>query len=230
MAGADHGDEHHDDHHGEHAHQHQPAQGLPPLQADDRRHTHGSLRNELLNRGQEDDSDTPAFVQQGRQRERSARRWKVLLWVAVPLLLLALVAQLGFHFRSEIAARSPEAAHYLRAACRSLGCTIRLPMQIDQLSLVSSRLDAIGDGNGRFQLVALIRNQGDTVQALPTLDLKMKNAEGQPLVRKAFLPTLYATQEDIAHGMPAHSEREVHLLFELAGEAPAGFDLTLFYH
>jgi predicted Zn finger-like uncharacterized protein len=218
---------HHDD---EHDQQRDPAHGLPDIHADDRRSTHHSLRGELLSRGQEDDGGEPAFVQQGRQRERSARRWKLLLWIAVPLLLLALVAQLGFYFRSEIAARSPEAARYLRAACRHIGCTIRLPMQIDQLSLVSSRLDAIGEGNGRFQLVALIRNQGDTVQALPTLDLQMKDAAGEPLVRKAFLPTLYATAEEITKGMPAHSEREVHLLFELAGEAPAGFDLTLFYH
>ena len=77
---------------------------------------------------------------------------------------------------------------------------------------------------------ALIRNQSDTVQALPTLDLQMKNEEGQPLVRKAFLPTMYATRDEMVRGMPAHSEREVHLLFDLAGDAPAGFDLTLFYH
>lgn len=58
----------------------------------------------------------------------------------------------------------------------------------------------------------------------------MKNAEGQPLVRKAFLPTLYATKDEIINGLPAHSEREVHVMFDLAGDAPAGFDLTLFYH
>ena len=103
-------------------------------------------------------------------------------------------------------------------------------MEIDKLSLISSQLDAIGEGSGRFQLVALIRNQGDTAQALPSLDLRMKNADGQPLVRKAFLPTLYATKDDITNGIPAHSEREVHLMFDLAGDAPAGFDLTLFYH
>ena len=176
------------------------------------------------------DSHEPAFVQQGRKRERSARTWKILLWIAIPLLLLALAAQLVFYFRNDIAARSPQAAHYLRAACRQIGCTIRLPMEIDKLSLVSSRLDTIGEGSGRFQLVALIRNQGDTVQAWPTLDLRMKNADGQPLVRKAFLPMLYATRDEIANGMPAHSEREVHVLFDLAGDPPAGFDLTLFYH
>ena len=203
-------------------------QGHAVAAADDRS---GSYRASLLgNADARNERDEPGFVQQGRKRERSARTWKILLWIALPLLLLALAAQLGYYFRNDIAARSPEAARYLRAACRHLGCAIRLPQEIGKLSLVSSRLDAVGDGNGRFQLVALIRNQGDTVQALPSLDLQMKNAEGQPLVRKAFLPTQYATKAEIVNGLPAHSEREVHLLFDLAGEAPSGFDLTLFYH
>ena len=217
----------HDDAHAPAAHaaHHDAPRELPELHAEDRRN---GYRASLL--GEPDEGNEPGFVQQGRQRERSARAWKILLWFAVPVLLLGLAAQLTFYFRSDIAARSPEAARYLRAACRKIGCTIRLPMEIDKLSLVSSRLDALGEGNGRFQLVALIRNQGDTVQALPTLDLRMKNAEDQPLVRKAFLPTMYATKDEIVNGMPAHSEREVHLLFDLAGDAPAGFDLTLFYH
>ena len=226
------GTAHHATHHAaghaagqDHDDDHDTGHGLAALHADDRR---DSYRASLL--GKHEEAQEPGFVQQGRQRERSARAWKFLLWIAIPVLLLALVAQLSFYFRSDIAARSPEAARYLRAACRHLGCTIRLPMEIDKLSLVSSRLDAVGEGNGRFQLVALIRNQGDTVQAWPSLDLQMKNADGQPLVRKAFLPMLYATKDDIVHGMPAHSEREIHLLFDLAGDAPAGFDLTLFYH
>jgi predicted Zn finger-like uncharacterized protein len=209
---------------------HDPKNGLPPLHADERPRHHGGDRDARDDGDPMDEIREPAFVQQGHQRERRARLWKILLWIAIPLLLLALAAQLAFYFRNEIAARSPQAAPYLRAACNHIGCLIKLPMEIDQLSLMSSRLDAIGEGSGRFQLTALIRNQGDTVQALPTLDLQMKNEEGRPLVRKAFLPTLYATKDEITNGLPAHSEREVHILFDLAGDPPAGFDLTLFYH
>ncbi len=205
-------------------------QGPPPLHADDRRKHHDADAGTHDNGDPLDEIRELKFVQQGRKRERSARAWKILLWIAIPLLLLALAAQLSFYYRNEIAARSPQAAPYLREACRQIGCVIKLPMEIDKLSLMSSRLDAIGEGSGRFQLTALIRNQSDTVQALPTLDLRMKNEEGQPLVRKAFLPTLYASKDEITNGLPAHSEREVHLLFDLAGDAPAGFDLTLFYH
>ncbi len=191
---------------------------LPPLHAEDRRDDGGG------------DGGEPGFIQQARQRQRRARFWKVLLWIGIPLLLAALAAQLAFFFRNEIAARSPEAAPYLRAACRPLGCTIRLPMEIGKLSLVASQLDALGEGNGRYTLTALVRNQGDTVQAWPSLDLRLKDAEGKPALRKAFLPMQYMTKEEIVSGMPAHSEREIHILFDLAGDAPAGFELTLFYH
>jgi len=192
-------------------------------------------------------ADTPAaepgFVQQARSRERSARVWKFLLWVGIPLLLLALFAQLAYHFRSEIAARSPLADRARRAACARLGCTIRLPMQLDQLSLASSHLEqaapaalpadataAPADAPHQLTLVALLRNRGDTVQAWPSLDLRLKNAEGTTVVRKALLPTQYLKPDEIQRGMAAHSEREIRIAFDLSGESPTDFDLALFYH
>ncbi len=188
-------------------------------------------------------TDTPGFVQQARSRARSARLWKVLLWAGVPLLLLALAAQLVYFFRSEIAARSPEAARYLRAACRRLDCTISLPKNIEQLSLAASRLeqapalaaatDALPEpatGPASLTLVALLQNKGDTLQTWPALDLKLKDAGGTTVVRKAFLPEQYLKPTDIRNGLPAHAEREIRIAFELAGDAPAGFELTIFHH
>jgi predicted Zn finger-like uncharacterized protein len=193
--------------------------------------------------GEESTTVTPGFVQQARSRERSARVWKLLLWTGIPLLLFALAAQLIYFFRSEIAARSPEAARYLRAACRRIDCTISLPKHIDQLSLAGSRLeqppaqDSPSEASSEqtakpapLTLVALLQNKGDTVQAWPSLELKLKDAEGTTVVRKSFLPELYLTPKEIHDGMPAHSEREIRIPFELAGDAPAGFELTIFYH
>ncbi len=172
----------------------------------------------------------PGFVQDARQRERSSRIWKILLWLGIPLLLLAIVAQLGYYFRNDIAARSPEAARYLRAACKRIGCTIKLPAQIELLSLQSSQLDSVADQPNQLILIALLRNQSDTLQTWPSLDLQLKNQEGQPVVRKVFLPGLYLTASEIAKGMPARSEREIRIPFELTGDPAAGFDLTIFYH
>lgn len=196
---------------------------------------------------EEEHEREPTFVQSARRRSRGRRLWKILLWIAIPLLTLALAAQLVYYFRSEIAARSPQAARQLRALCAELGCTVRLPMRLDQLSLAASQLDAspmsppTTDADGslsastaanatRLTLVALLRNQGDTVQAWPSIDLQLKGADGKVFVRKAFLPAQYLRAEEIPTGMRAHSETEIRIPFELAGEAPAGFELTLFYH
>ncbi len=78
--------------------------------------------------------------------------------------------------------------------------------------------------------MALLQNKGDTVQAWPSLDLKLKNAEGTTVVRKSLLPEQYLKPAEIREGMAAHSEREIRIAFELDGDAPAGFDLTIYYH
>lgn len=176
------------------------------------------------------DAEAPGFVQQARRRQRSARVWAWLLWTGIPLLLLALAAQLTYHFRHDIAARSPETAPLLRAACAQLGCAIRLPMKIDQLSLANSRLDALGEGSGQFLLVAVLSNRGDSVLAWPSLDLQLKDAEGKVVVRRAFLPNQYAKPDELRTGMPMRTEREIRIPFELSGDAPENFELTLFYH
>ena len=172
----------------------------------------------------------PAFVEQARKRQQSASRWKLVLWLGLPLLLMALAAQLAYFFRAELAARSPEAGRYLRAACARLGCKVRLPEHIDLLSLESSQLREATDRPATYVLTALIRNQADTVQAWPSLDVQLKTEVGQVLVRKVFEPVNYLNQSELKRGIAAHAEHEVQLIFELTGEHPGGFSVDMFYH
>ncbi len=196
------------------------------------------------------DLPEPAFIQTARRRSRGRRVRTVLLWIGIPLLTLALAAQLVYYFRNDIAAHSPQAARHLRELCGQLGCTIRLPMHLDQLSLDASQLDAsptltpapvaASDGQEnltanvataqRLTLVALLRNRGNTAQAWPSIDLQLKGADGKVFVRKSFLPAQYLRADEITAGMSARSETEIRISFELVGEAPTGFDATLFYH
>ena len=175
----------------------------------------------------------------------------MLLWIGVPLLTLALAAQLVYYFRNDIAARSPQAARHLRELCVQIGCTIRLPMHLDQLSLEGTQLDASptltsttsspqdntehvsvtsGPISQRLTLIALLRNRGNSAQAWPSIDLQLKDGGGKVVVRKAFLPAQYLRADDIPGGMSAHSEMEIRIPFELAGDVPADFEATLFYH
>lgn len=179
----------------------------------------------------EEDRDQPApgFVHEARQRQRTSRVWTILLIVGIPLLLGALSAQLGYLFRNEIAARSPEAARYLRAVCRRIGCTITLPAQIEALSIESRHLHKLQDQDNHFELTVLVRNIGTTSQAWPALDLQLNNVAGQTEIRKVFMPSEFLKASEIRAGIPAASEREVRLRFELNGNPAHGFNIQIFY-
>lgn len=172
---------------------------------------------------------TPGFVQEGRQRQRTGRLWKLLLILGIPLLLLGLTAQLSYLFRNEIAAHSPKAAHYLRAACRRIGCTITLPAQIEALSIESRQLQALPNKANHFELLVLLRNVSNTSQTWPALDLQLNDAIGQAEIRKIFKPADFLKASEIRAGIPAASEREIRLRFELSGDPAYGFNIRIFH-
>ena len=172
---------------------------------------------------------TPLFVEEARKREQSANSWKWLLWLGIPFLFIALLLQLSYFFRAEIAARSPEAGRYLRAICTRVGCQVRLPEHIDLISLESSQLQPVSDHPGQFVLTALIRNQANTVQAWPSIELQLKTGVGQILVRKVFSPINYLNPNEVKKGIAASAEQEIQINFELSGEFPGGFSASLFY-
>ncbi len=173
---------------------------------------------------------TPAFVAQARKQNQRAGKWTFLLWLGIPALLAALTLQLAYFFRADIAAYSPEAGRYLRAACARLGCQVKLPQHIDLLSLESSHLQEVPGQQAQYTLTALLRNQADTVQAWPSLELQLKTDTGQPMVRKVLEPANYLTTADLKKGIAAHAEHEIQLSFELTDDHPGGFSVTLFYH
>ncbi len=186
--------------------------------------------------------EQPGFVREAREQARGGTGRRVLLWVGIPLLLLALIAQLSWMFRNEIAARSPQVGKLLRAACVRLHCEIKLPLNLEQLSLSSSRLEqappsdstpaAAGNGNDAalpMTLIALLQNTSDTAQTWPALELTLRDTDGTLLVRKVFLANNYVTPNELREGMPARSEREIRLPLTLTGESPAGFAVSIFY-
>ena len=65
---------------------------------------------------------------------------------------------------------------------------MKLPQHIDLLSLESSHLQEVPGQQAQYTLTALLRNQADTVQAWPSLELQLKTDTGQPMVRKVLEP------------------------------------------
>ncbi|NEX64440.1 DUF3426 domain-containing protein [Noviherbaspirillum galbum] len=174
--------------------------------------------------------EEPAFVRQGRRRQRLGKAGRILMLVLTPLLLLALLLQAAYVFRAQIAARWPQARPLLAAACQPLGCRVGLPAQIDQVALESPELQTAADENGALSLTALLRNQSALPQTWPHIELTLNDANEKPIARRVFTPSDYLPAgADAGKGFPARSEQVVKMRLALAGLKASGYRVYVFY-
>jgi predicted Zn finger-like uncharacterized protein len=172
--------------------------------------------------------DEPEFVRRGRQRERSGKAVRIAMAVGCVLLLLVLGAQLVRSFHTPLAARYPGLKPTLVSLCGVLGCRVGLPAQIDQLVIDTGELTTLG-GNA-YTFGTQLRNQGDSTQAWPSIELTLLDADDKPLVRRVFGPRDYLPDGPLlASGFPAHAEQPVKLHFRVEEPAPSGYHIAVFY-
>ncbi|UVW28236.1 DUF3426 domain-containing protein [Massilia sp. H6] len=179
------------------------------------------------------ESDEPEFVRRGRQRERSGKAVRIALAVGSLLLVLVLAAQAVSSFRNTLAARYPGMKPALVATCGVLGCRVELPAQIDQMAIETGELTTLG-GNA-YSFTTLLRNQGDSVQAWPSIELTLTDPDDKPLVRRVFGPRDYLPVGSrqvgplLAAGFAARAEQPVKLNFRVEEPAPSGYHIAVFY-
>ncbi|MCA1857988.1 DUF3426 domain-containing protein [Massilia oculi] len=172
--------------------------------------------------------DEPAFVRRTRQRERSGKTLRIALATGSVVLLLVLAAQLVRSFHDPLAARYPAFKPALVSLCGLLGCRVELPTRIEQLVIDTGELTTLG-GNA-YTFTTQLRNQGDTVQAWPSLELTLSSADDKPLVRRVFGPRDYLPAGPLlAAGFPARAEQPVKLHFRVEEPAPSGYHVAVFY-
>lgn len=172
--------------------------------------------------------DEPEFVRRGRQRERSGKAMRIAMLLGSVLLLLVLAAQAVMHFRTPLAARYPGLKPTLVSLCGLLGCRVELPARIDQLVIDTGELTTLG-GNA-YTFSTQLRNQGDSAQAWPSIELTLSDADDKPLVRRVFGPRDYLPAGPLLGlGFAAHAEQPVKLHFRVAEPAPSGYHIAVFY-
>lgn len=153
-----------------------------------------------------------------------------LWWIGGLVLLLALLAQVGYRYRGEIAVLVPEAKPLLELVCAELGCDLPLPRRAELLSIESSDLQADASHPNVMVLTATLRNRAAFVQAFPALELSLTSAEGQTVARRVLLPRDYVPQGPRTDaGFAAGSELQVRVYVEAAALKPTGYRLYLFY-
>lgn len=189
-----------------------------------------SAEADALDRQDAEDFEEPAFVRQGRRRQRVGRAVRIVMVVGSLLLLITLLAQAVFVFRDQIAARFPDARPLLTQMCSQLGCQVGLPAHIDLVAIESSELQTLAANANTFTLSVLLRNHGETAQAWPSIELTMNDVNDKPVVRKIFTPREYLTSaQELNKGFAAKSEQPVKLSFELTQLKASGYRVYLFY-
>jgi hypothetical protein len=109
-----------------------------------------------------------------------------------------------------------------------LRCRVGLPNQIENLSIETGELSTLGVDT--YSLNTLLRNQGSLVQAWPSIQLELTDANDKPLLRRVFGPAEYLPRGvPAAAGFAARSEQPVRLNFALSGLKPSSYHMIVFY-
>jgi predicted Zn finger-like uncharacterized protein len=157
-----------------------------------------------------------------------ARRWPWLLGSL--LLLLMLLAQAAYHFRSAITLLFPETKPYAVTLCASLGCELTLPRRIEMMSIEASDLQADTTNPNVMVLSATLKNRAIFNQQHPLLELTLTDAQDQPVVRRVLAPHDYLAEAvNTQTGFAANTEIAIKVFIEGSDVKATGYRLYLFY-
>jgi predicted Zn finger-like uncharacterized protein len=162
------------------------------------------------------------------EAERAGRRAG---WVTgSTLLVLALMTQIAFHYRGEIALLFPEIRPVLAELCTSLGCDVPLPRRAELISIESSDLQADPVNPGVMVLTATLRNRAAFAQSHPSLELTLTDSQDQPLARRVLAVQNYLERStSVEAGFPSNSELPVKVYMEASSLKATGYRLYLFF-
>ena len=157
-----------------------------------------------------------------------ARRWPWLLGGL--LLLLILLAQAAYHYRSAITLLFPETKPYAAALCATLGCELPLPRRIELMSIEASDLQADTTNPNVMVLSATLKNRAIFNQQHPLLELTLTDAQDQPVVRRVLAPQDYLGKAvNTQTGFAANTETAIKVFIEGSQVKATGYRLYLFY-
>lgn len=179
-------------------------------------------------RGDAHHRPAPSFVAAARQRafwaSPKVRLWS---WLAVALLVLALALQVALAQRDALAARAPGLAPALRALCQPFGCQLQPYRQLDAIVIDSSafiRVDA-----RTFRLSYTLRNRFGMPVATPALELTLRDASEQPLLRRVLRPAELGAPQALAARGEFNGLSQLVAGTAVRPEAITGYDLVAFY-
>lgn len=160
--------------------------------------------------------------------DEKATRWPFVL--ASLLLVLALVGQIVFRFRSEIAVTSPSLRPLLEEISGAFGSNLPLPRHVELMSIETSDLQTDPTRANLLILNATLRNRASYGQAYPSLELSLTDTQDAAIARRVFSPSEYLSPKIPAdQSFAANSDVAVHLWIEAKEISASGYRLYVFY-
>lgn len=154
-----------------------------------------------------------------------ARRWPLVAIAA--FLGTALLLQIGYGYRTDLAKKHPGWRPALEGACEFFGCRVELPRDAERVSIESSDLNPESDKK-RLYLTATLKNRAEYMQSYPHVELTLTDIRDQPLVRRVFTPSEYLTKEATPSFEPS-AEIAIKLTLETDEINASGYRVYLFY-
>ncbi|OFZ73146.1 MAG: hypothetical protein A2W04_09775 [Betaproteobacteria bacterium RBG_16_64_9] len=144
--------------------------------------------------------------------------------------MLALMTQIAFHSRGEIAVLFPGAKPVLAELCTSLGCDLPLPRRAALISIESSGLQADPANPSVMVLTATLRNRAAFAQSHPSLELTLTDAQDRPLARRVLSVQDYLGRSTgVEAGFAGNSELPVKVYMDASSLKATGYRLYLFF-
>ena len=186
--------------------------------------------------------DEPAALPSFLRRAERAARWRqprVRASLAAVALLagLVLAAQITFVYRDLVAAHWPLGARVLTSSCQLFGCRVGPARSIEGLSVENSGLVRV-DKSNIYKLSVSLRNRAGIELALPALDLRLTDAQGQLITRRvlrtaelgATQPTLSAGRELLLQAtLQSATQSTAAAAAADSNSGVAGYTIELFY-
>jgi predicted Zn finger-like uncharacterized protein len=152
-------------------------------------------------------------------------------WIGLALiLLLGLVVQSAYAFRTDVMIFLPQSRDYFMRFCDYLGCEGGSPKLASALHIDASDLNAVDPARpNEIQLLLSVRNRAAFDLAYPAFELTLTNASEQPIARRVFLPSDYLASATPSTGIKAGGDLGVQLYLDTGTLRATGYRVYLFY-
>lgn len=187
----------------------------------------------IIDKTESDDASSPLlandFNDEARLSQLKPKRHTKWLIFCLLLSLLALFQAL-FFLRSAIAAYYPQWKPLLSAVCEKLQCTIALQKNIGFMVIGESDMQEDESHQSVINFSSAITNNADYVQAYPTIELTLTNADDQAVIRKLIPPTVYLDNPvAIENGINAHETVHFKLPMYVDQLEVTGYRIQILY-